>query len=159
VQLDGQHPISPTQNQPSRSERHGDTALVSRTPRGGPGIQRDDNCQRNEGHPSTHGNNEQEVQQPTRNQCGVRHHGQDPLEANLHDAPTIDLRRKINEGRDTRLVIEARRRDRTGRQHNDNDSDHFPAFTTSITDKSYPKDFKPVGILKYDGKQDPRQWI
>jgi hypothetical protein len=31
-----------------------------------------------------------------------------------------------------------------------------PTFTTSITDKSYPKDFKLVGILKYDGKHDPR---
>jgi hypothetical protein len=58
-----------------------------------------------------------------------------------------------------RLVIEARRRDRPGRYHDDDDSDHFLAFTTSITDKSYPKDFKPVGIPKYDGKQDPRQWV
>jgi hypothetical protein len=45
------------------------------------------------------------------------------------------------------------RRDHTGRGHTD-DSDCFPAFTTNITDKSYQKDFKPVGILKYDGKQD-----
>jgi hypothetical protein len=89
----------------------------------------------------------------------ARHHDQDPVEANLHDAPTIDLRQKINEGRDTRLVIEARRRDHTGRCDNDDDSDRLPAFTTSITDKSYPKDFKPVGIPKFDGKQDPRQWI
>jgi Asp/Glu/hydantoin racemase len=54
--------------------------------------------------------------------------------------PMIELKQKINEGRDTRLVIEARRRDRTGRHHEDDDSDRFPAFTTSITDKSYPKD-------------------
>jgi hypothetical protein len=53
------------------------------------------------------------------------------------------------------LVIEARRRDHTGRHHDDNNSDCFPTFTTSITDKSYPKDFKPVGIPKYNGKQDP----
>jgi hypothetical protein len=58
-----------------------------------------------------------------------------------------------------RLVIEVRRRDRTGRCHDDEDSDRFRAFTTSITDKSYPKDFKPVGIPKYDSKHDPRQWI
>jgi hypothetical protein len=51
-----------------------------------------------------------------------------------------------------------RRRDRTGRHHDD-DSDRFPALTTSVTDKLYPKDFKLVGIPKYDGKQDPRQWI
>jgi hypothetical protein len=100
------------------------------------------------------GNNEQEVHQPTRNQRGARHQGQDPLEANLHDAPTIDLRQKVNEGRDVRLVIEARRRDRTGRHPDDDDSNRFPAFTTSITDKSYPKDFKPVEIAKYDSKKD-----
>jgi hypothetical protein len=52
-----------------------------------------------------------------------------------------------------------RRRDHSGRYHGDDDSDHFPAFTTSITNKSYPKDFKPVGILKYDGKQETRQWL
>jgi hypothetical protein len=39
--------------------------------------------------------------------------------------------------------------------HDDDDSDCFPTFFTSITDKSYRKDFKPVGIPKYDGKQDP----
>jgi hypothetical protein len=32
-------------------------------------------------------------------------------------------------------------------------------LATNITEKSYPKEFKPVGIPKYDGKQDPRQWI
>jgi hypothetical protein len=148
--------VSSTQNQPSRSERHGDTALVCRTPGGGLGSARNNNRQRNEGHPSARGNNEQEVQQSNRNQYGARHQGEDPLEANLHDAPTIDLRQKINEGRDARLVIEARRRDRTGRHHDDDDSDRFPGFNASITDKSYPKDFKPVRIPKYDGKQDPR---
>jgi hypothetical protein len=71
----------------------------------------------------------------------------------------IDLRQKINEGRNTWLVIETRTRDRTGRLHDDDDSDRFLTFTTSITDKSYPKDFKPIGIPKYDGKQDPYQWI
>jgi hypothetical protein len=77
----------------------------------------------------------------------------------LHDACTTDLRQKINEGRDARRVIESRSRYRTSRCHDDDDSDRFAAFTTSITDKSYPKDFKPVGIPKYDGKQDLRQWI
>jgi hypothetical protein len=135
VQLDGQHPVSSTQNQPSRSERHGDTALVSHTLGGGPGSWRNDNRQCNEGHSSARGNN-----------------GQDPLKANLHYAPTIDLRQKINEGHNKRLVIEARRRDRTSRHHDDDDSDRFPAFTTSVTDNSYPKNFKPVGIPKYDDK-------
>jgi hypothetical protein len=156
VQLDRQHQVSSTWNQPSRSERHGDTTLFNHTPGGGPRSRRNDKRQRNEGHPFARGNNEQEVQQPTRNQHGARHHGQDPLEANLHDAPTIDLRQKINEGHDARLIIEERRRHHTGRRHDDDDSDRFPVFTTSITNKSYPKDFKPVRIPKYDGKQDPR---
>jgi hypothetical protein len=53
-------------------------------------------------------------------------------------------------------IIEARRRNRPNRSHDDDDNDRFPAFTSNITEKSYPKEFKPVGILKYDSKQDPR---
>jgi hypothetical protein len=64
----------------------------------------------------------------------------------------IDLRQKINEGRDARRIIESRRRDHTGRYHDNDDSDRFTAFTSNITDKSYPKEFKPVKIPKYDGK-------
>jgi hypothetical protein len=43
-------------------------------------------------------------------------------------------------------IIEARRRDRPDRYHDDDDSDRFPTFTSNITEKSYPKDLKPVGI-------------
>jgi hypothetical protein len=114
VQLDGKHPVSSARNQLSRSEQHGNTALVSCSPRGGHGSRRNDNRQRNEGHPSARGNNEQEVQQPPRNQCGARHHGQNPVEANLNDAPTVDLRQNINEGRDSWLIIKARRKDHFG---------------------------------------------
>jgi hypothetical protein len=57
------------------------------------------------------------------------------------------------------LIIEARRRDCLGRYHDDDYSDHFPAFPTSITGKSYPMDLEPVEIPKYDGKQDPCQWL
>jgi hypothetical protein len=64
MQHDGKHLVSSTQNQLSRSEPHGDIALVSRTPGGGHGSRRNDNRQRNEGHPSARGNIEQEVQQP-----------------------------------------------------------------------------------------------
>jgi hypothetical protein len=71
----------------------------------------------------------------------------------------IDLRQKINDSRDAQRIIKARRRDRTGRYHDDDDSDCFPAFTSNITYKSYSKEFKPVRIPKYDGKQDPHQWI
>jgi hypothetical protein len=84
--------------------------------------------------------------------------GQAPLEPSLHNVPTIDLRQKINDGRDTRHVIKARRRASTDKYHDDDDNDRFPAFTSNITDKSYPKEFNPVGIPKYNGKQDPRQW-
>jgi hypothetical protein len=162
MQLDGQHPVSSTRNLPSRSERNGETALINRTPVGGPGNIRNDNRQRNEGHPSTRGNTEQEVQQSTRqphNQHGARPLGQAPPKASLHDAPTIDLRQKINDGRDARRIINTRRRDRPDRYHDDDDNDHFPAFTSNITEKSNPKEFKPVRIPKYDGKQDPCQSI
>jgi hypothetical protein len=67
----------------------------------------------------------------------------------------IDLRQKINNGRDARCIIEARRRDQPDRYQDADDNDCFPAFTSNITERSYPKDFKPVGIPKYDGKQDP----
>jgi hypothetical protein len=76
VQLDGQHPVSSTRNQLSRSEHHGNTARVSRTPGGAHGSQRNSNRQHNEGPPSPHGNNEQEVQQPPRNKRWAKHHGQ-----------------------------------------------------------------------------------
>jgi hypothetical protein len=42
MQLDGQHPVSPTWNPPSRSERHGEIALISHTPEGGSGYLRND---------------------------------------------------------------------------------------------------------------------
>jgi hypothetical protein len=45
-------------------------------------------------------------------------------------------------------IIKARRRDRLDRYHDDDDNDRFPAFTSNIIEKSYPKDFKPVGIPK-----------
>jgi hypothetical protein len=90
------------------------------------------------------GNIEQEVQQSTRqprNQRDARPQGQASPDASLHDAPTSDLRQKINDGRDTRRIIEARRRDHPDRYHDDDDNDRFPAFTFNITKKFYPKNF------------------
>jgi hypothetical protein len=58
-----------------------------------------------------------------------------------------------------RSTMAARRRDRPDRYHHDDDNNRFPAFTSNITTKSYTKDFKRVGIPKFDGKQDPCQWI
>jgi hypothetical protein len=104
------------------------------------------------------GNVEQQVQQSTRpppNRRDARPQGEAPPEASLHDAPTIDLRQKINDGRDGQCIVKARRRDHPDKYHDDDNNDHFPAFSSNITEKSYPKDFKPVGIPKYDGKQDP----
>jgi hypothetical protein len=56
---------------------------------------------------------------------------------------------------DLRQKIKARRRDRPDGHHDADGSDRFPEFTSNITDRSYPKDFSPVDIPKYDCKQDP----
>jgi hypothetical protein len=32
-------------------------------------------------------------------------------------------------------------------------------LTRNITHHEYPKEFKSVSITKYNGKQDPRQWL
>jgi hypothetical protein len=61
VQLDVQHPVSSTRNLPSRSEHHGETLLICHTLGGGPENWRNNSCQRNEGHPSAYGIDEQEV--------------------------------------------------------------------------------------------------
>jgi hypothetical protein len=94
-----------------------------------------------------------------RKQHDARPQGQAPLAASLHDALTIDLRQKINDGRDAWRIIDGRRKDHPDRYHHNDDNDRFPAFTSNLTEKSYLKDFKPVEIPMYDGKQDPRQWI
>jgi hypothetical protein len=94
------------------------------------------------------GNIEQEVQQstrPPRNRPDARAQCEAPPKASLHDTPNIDLRQKINDGHDARCIIKARRRDRRDRYHNDDNNDRFPVFTSNIIEKSYPKDFKPVG--------------
>jgi hypothetical protein len=78
---------------------------------------------------------------------------------NLRDLPTIDLRRKIKEGRDARDVINSRHREHGGDPCDVVDSDRFPVFTRNITSHDYPREFKPFRITKYDGKQDPWQWI
>jgi hypothetical protein len=56
VQLDGQHPMSSTQNTLSRPERHGDSVHVSHTPGGGFGYRGNDNRQHNQDNPVGHGN-------------------------------------------------------------------------------------------------------
>jgi hypothetical protein len=39
------------------------------------------------------------------------------------------------------------------------DSDGFPAYSARLCDLLLPKKFKPLGITKYDAKQDPVQWL
>jgi hypothetical protein len=169
VQLDGQHLMSLTQNTLLRPERHGDSVQVSRTTGGGFASRGNKNSQRNQDNPVNHGNRqgqqsargnvEQEVQQPRcppHSRHDPRPQGEIPPEASLFNVPMTDLRQKINDGHDTQCIIEARRRDRPNKYQDTDDNDRFPAFTSNITEKSYPKDFKPFGIPKYDGKQDPR---
>ena len=55
---------------------------------------------------------------------------------------------------DARDIINARRRS----QHADN-SDRFQALSRVFDNTEYPKDFKTTNIQKYDGKQDPAQWL
>jgi len=55
---------------------------------------------------------------------------------------------------DARDIINARRR-----AHLADNSDRFPVLSSIFDNIEYPKDFKPTNIQKYDGKQDPDQWL
>jgi hypothetical protein len=39
------------------------------------------------------------------------------------------------------------------------DNDGFPAFSSRLRNLLLPEKFKPLGITKYDAKQDPIQWL
>jgi hypothetical protein len=39
------------------------------------------------------------------------------------------------------------------------DNDGFPAFSARLRNLLIPEKFKPLGITKYDTKQDPVQWL
>jgi hypothetical protein len=39
------------------------------------------------------------------------------------------------------------------------DNDGFPAFSPRLRNLLLPDKFKPLGITKYDAKQDPIQWL
>ena len=43
--------------------------------------------------------------------------------------------------------------------HLADNSDRFPALSSVFDNVGYPKDFKPTNIQKYDGKQEPAQWL
>ena len=55
---------------------------------------------------------------------------------------------------DARDIINAR-----GRSQLADNSDRFQALSRVFDNIEYPKDFKPTNIQKYDGKQDPAQWL
>ena len=44
-------------------------------------------------------------------------------------------------------------------QHLADNSDRFTALSSVFDNVEYPKDFKSTNIQKYDGKQDPAQWL
>jgi hypothetical protein len=37
--------------------------------------------------------------------------------------------------------------------------DRFLAFSARFSNYKYPEGFKSIGIIKYDGKQAPQQWL
>jgi len=55
---------------------------------------------------------------------------------------------------DARDIINARRISQLA-----DNSDRFQALSRVFDNIEYPKDFKLTNIQKYDGKQDPAQWL
>jgi hypothetical protein len=54
-------------------------------------------------------------------------------------------------------TINARHAERE--KQKDVDSDFFPASSARLQTLLLPEKFKPYGISKYDGEQDPKQWL
>jgi hypothetical protein len=59
-------------------------------------------------------------------------------------------------GYDARQKIEELRRKKSATT---GDNDGFPAFSPRLRNLLLPEKFKPLGITKYDAKQDPIQWL
>jgi hypothetical protein len=59
-------------------------------------------------------------------------------------------------GYDARHRIEEIRRKKA---YEANASDGFPAYFAQLRDLLLPEKFKPLGIIKYDARQDPLQWL
>jgi hypothetical protein len=59
-------------------------------------------------------------------------------------------------GNDARQKIEELRRKKSATA---GDNDGFPAFSPRLRNLLLPDKFKPLGITKYDAKQDPIQWL
>jgi hypothetical protein len=60
------------------------------------------------------------------------------------------------DGYDARQKIEELRRKKSATA---GDNDGFPAFSRRLRNLLLPDKFKPLGITKYDAKQDPIQWL
>jgi hypothetical protein len=60
------------------------------------------------------------------------------------------------DGYDARQKIEELRRKKSATA---GDNDGFPAFSPRLRNLLLPDKFKPLGITKYDAKQDPIQWL
>jgi hypothetical protein len=52
-----------------------------------------------------------------------------------------------NRGNSTQEILHGRQKD------------GFPAFSARLRNLLLPEKFKPLGITKYDAKQDPVQWL
>jgi hypothetical protein len=59
-------------------------------------------------------------------------------------------------GYDARQKVEELRRKKSATA---GDNDSFPAFSPRLRNLLLPDKFKPLGIPKYDAKQDPIQWL
>jgi hypothetical protein len=59
-------------------------------------------------------------------------------------------------GFDARQKIEELRRKKSSTA---GDNDGFPSFSARLRNLLLPEKFKPLGITKYDAKQDPVQWL
>jgi hypothetical protein len=60
------------------------------------------------------------------------------------------------DGYDARCRIEEIRRKKSSTA---GENDGFPAFSARLRNLLLPEKFKPLGITKYDAKQDPVQWL
>ena len=68
-----------------------------------------------------------------------------------------DLQDLLNSNRDARTIISSQRHGRLLDK-----TDRFPAFSQNNSYTEYPPEFKPSNLSnlqKYDGKQDPHQWL
>jgi hypothetical protein len=79
-----------------------------------------------------------------RGDCGGRGHADGHVSGATRGG--FDVRQKIEELRRKKAPTAG-------------DNDGFPAFSARLRNLLLPEKFKPLGITKYDAKQDPVQWL